>query len=138
MAMTAPASTITTTATAAAVATNATHDTETTAEWFDSLSEEDRKALQKLPGFEWLDPKQKFDDRVRDGFLRLVYGAPSTLALVLFQDAMGSRERINRPGTTDPANWSYRAGKTIDELNADRDNTERLARLSLEAGRVAR
>ncbi len=123
---------------AAAVATNATHDTETTAEWFDSLSEEDRKALQKLPGFEWLDPKQKFDDRVRDGFLRLVYGAPSTLALVLFQDAMGSRERINRPGTTDPANWSYRAGKTIDELNADRDNTERLARLSLEAGRVER
>ncbi len=48
---------------------------------------------------------------------------------------MGSRERINRPGTVDATNWTYRIDKTTDELNADRDDTARLAALAIDSGR---
>ena len=55
-----------------------------------------------------LDPTRPFDDRVRDLLLAALYAAPSTLALIPFQDALGTRERINVPGTVDAANWTYR------------------------------
>jgi 4-alpha-glucanotransferase len=117
------------------VCTNATHDTTTTAEWYDSLSREERENLRKLPQFAALDPAEPFDGRTRDVFLKALYNAPSTLALVLLQDALGTRERINTPGTVDPANWAYRMERTVEELASDREVTERCARLAAEAGR---
>ena len=70
------------------------------------------------------------------------FSAPSigrrpTLCLVPFQDAVGSRERINTPGTVDAANWSWRLPKKIDELLADTSTTERLVGLAEEAGRIS-
>ncbi len=118
------------------VATNATHDTETTAAWFDELPGEERERLRQLPGLGELPVSGPFDDRTRDVLLRAIYSAPSTLALVTFQDAFGNRERINHPGKADPANWTYRAPRTVDELLADRENTERLARLASETARA--
>jgi isoamylase len=118
------------------VTTNATHDTETTAEWYDQLPPEERARLLKLPGLGELKHDQPFDDHARDLLLKAVYGAPSTLALVLFQDVMGTRERINMPGKVDAANWRYRIPRTIDELTADEENTQRLARLAVESGRA--
>jgi glycogen operon protein len=120
----------------ASVATVATHDTESMADWYDGLSVEERTALQKLPGLSELDPKRPFDERARDRLLAALYKTPSTLALIQFQDAMGTRERINIPGTMDPANWTFRADKAVDELEASLDDTQRLARLAEEAGRV--
>src|SRR5262249_8034777 len=55
---------------AASVATNATHDTETTAEWYDGLSLEERERLRAVPGLGELDPTRPFDDRARDLLLR--------------------------------------------------------------------
>src|SRR6185295_617127 len=120
---------------AVSVCTNSTHDTDTTAAWYDALPLEERERLRAIPDLATLDPEQPFDARVRDLFLHVLYDAPSTLALVLFQDALGTRERINTPGTVDPANWSYRMEQTVDELIADGETTERLARLAKEAGR---
>lgn len=120
---------------AASVATNATHDTDTIAEWYDHLSPEERGKLLELPGLQELDPNQPFDDRVRDRLLAAIYAAPSTLSLVLFQDAMGTRERINVPGTVNESNWSYRAHRTVEELLTDQESTARLARIAAEAGR---
>src|SRR5205807_1637648 len=57
------------------VATNATHDTEGSAEWYDHLTKEERAALLKLPALAGLDPAAGFDDRVRDALLRAVYAA---------------------------------------------------------------
>jgi 4-alpha-glucanotransferase len=122
---------------AASLATNATHDTDTTAAWYEALSPEDRERLREIPGLGTLDPKRPFDETIRDLFLRAVYSAPSTLSLVLFQDAMGTRERINTPGTVDPANWSLRISRTVDELMADSATTDRLAKLAHESGRVS-
>jgi glycogen operon protein len=120
---------------AVSVCTNATHDTDTTAEWYDALSREDREQLRSIPALASLDPERGFDDGVRDLFLHVLYDAPPTLVLVLFQDAFGSRERINLPGTVDSANWAYRMPMTIEELCSDQQTTERLAQLARDAGR---
>jgi glycogen operon protein len=121
----------------ASVATNATHDTDSTAAWYDALSPDERAKLRAVPGLGELDPEKPFDDHARDLLLRAIYAAPSTLALIPFQDAMGSRDRINVPGETGAGNWSYRIDKTVDDLVADQATSERLARLASETGREA-
>ncbi|HET6146721.1 MAG TPA: 4-alpha-glucanotransferase [Polyangia bacterium] len=123
---------------ALSVAANATHDTDSTAEWYDALGKEQREALRKLPRLGDLDPDKPFDDGVRDRLLATVYGAPSALALILYQDAIGTRERINRPGTVDAANWSYRIDRSVEELENETAHAERLARLATETGRAPR
>ena len=49
---------------------------------------------------------------------------------------MGTRERINVPGTVNETNWRYRAARDIDDLSADRADIERLQKLAAEAGRL--
>jgi glycogen operon protein len=121
---------------AASVATNATHDTTTTAAWYDGLSVEERAALAKVPALAGLDPDRLFDDRARDLLLAAVYGAPSTLALSTYQDVMGGRERINDPSKANGANWRYRVDRTVDALVADGGTIDRLARLAADTGRT--
>ena len=82
---------------ATSVATNATHDTDTTAAWYDGLSLAEREELRRLPGLGGIDPARPFDDQVRDLLLATLYAAPSTLALIPIQDALGVRDRINVP-----------------------------------------
>jgi 4-alpha-glucanotransferase len=120
----------------ASVATNSTHDTDTTADWYDALSPEEREQLRALPGLEELDPQAPFDDQVRDLLLRTIYRAPSTLSLILYQDAIGARERINFPGTSGQmTNWTYRIDRTVEELAEETDHAQRLARIASETGR---
>jgi 4-alpha-glucanotransferase len=119
----------------ASVATVATHDTESMAVWYDALSVEERSELLKLPGLTDLDPKKPFDDLARDRLLALIYRAPSTLALIQFQDLLGRRERINTPGQPDAGNWTYRTRRTVEQLSSERQDTERLAALAREAQR---
>ena len=118
------------------VATNATHDTETTADWYDALTPEERDKLKRVPGLGDLDAAAPFNQKTGDLILRALYRSPSTLALTLFQDVLGGRERINTPGSVGGANWRFRASKTADELLADRATTERLAALAKETGRA--
>ena len=40
----------------------------------------------------------------------------SDLALILAQELLGSRDRINTPGTVGPHNWSWRLPKPIEDL----------------------
>jgi 4-alpha-glucanotransferase len=120
------------------VATSGTHDTETTAEWFDALGEEDRKALLDIPGLASLreKPPAAWDDRVRDALLEVLYQSPSELLLIPFQDAVGSRERVNIPGTLSGDNWTYRLAQDMDQLAADAPLRERLASLSRRSNRL--
>jgi 4-alpha-glucanotransferase len=117
------------------VCTNATHDTDTTAAWYDALSVDDRQELQSIPALASLDPAQGFNDNVRDLVLTALYDSPSRLVLVLLQDALGSRERINTPGTRDAANWCYRMPMTVAELAANGDVARRLSELAARTGR---
>jgi glycogen operon protein len=120
------------------VSTGSTHDTDTVADWFDGLPPEQRDRLRQVPGLAELG--DTFDDRARDLLLKVIYEAPSALALVTFQDALGTRDRINVPGTVDAKNWTYRASRseTVEALLADRATTERLARLAAGSGREPR
>jgi isoamylase len=118
------------------VAATSTHDTDGIADWYDGMSAEERTALAQIPSLtEQLDPTAAFDDRARDALLRAIYAAPSTLSLIPLQDALGSRERINVPGTVSESNWSYRMSMDIDALDADAPTTERLSKLAKETGR---
>jgi 4-alpha-glucanotransferase len=89
-----------------------------------------------VPGLEGIDPDRPWGDRERDLLLQAVYAARSILALVPFQDAMGTRDRINVPGTVSATNWSYRMAKSVDDLLSDTTETERLAHLAAAAGRA--
>jgi glycogen operon protein len=120
---------------ALSVATNATHDTDTTADWYDQLTREEREKLLALPGLEGLDPGQGFDDRARDAILHTLYASGSGLVLISLPDALGGRDRINVPGTVDEKNWSYRMTPDVDQLTADTQTTERLRGLARDTGR---
>lgn len=122
---------------ALSVATSGTHDIETHAEWYDALCASERAALAAVPGLEALARHPRFDETVRDLLLWVLYAAPSELVVVPFQDALGTRERINVPGTVNEHNWIYRMPMNVDALEADSATLDRLARLSRDTGRGA-
>jgi 4-alpha-glucanotransferase len=111
------------------VATNGTHDIETDAEWWDALPAEEKKALLAIPALAKLAPDQAFDDQVRDTLLEVLYQAPSVLVIVPLQDTLGTRERVNVPGTVGPENWTYRMATSVEAL-ARTDAAERLRTLA--------
>jgi 4-alpha-glucanotransferase len=117
---------------ALSVSTNGSHDIETNAEWWDALPPEERRALLRIPGLATagLDPGQAFDDQVRDALLQAVYDAPSALAINPLQDLLGTRERVNVPGTVADTNWCYRMAQDLAALAADRSIRDRLAALA--------
>jgi 4-alpha-glucanotransferase len=106
--------------------------------WYDGLPQAEREQLRRLPALSGLDASRPFDDRARDLLLAALYSAPSTLALIPFQDALGTRERINVPGTVNDANWRFRAARSVDDLLADAADIERLRQLATDAGRLER
>ena len=106
------------------------------AEWWDSVSPDERRLFTRLPGLHGIDPNRSFDDQVRDALVRVLYAAPSELCLLPFQDLLGTRERVNVPGTVNDSNWTYRMPMDVDALRADHATTARLAQLAGESGRL--
>ena len=88
------------------VAASGTHDTETTAEWFDNLPVQDRMALTGTT--------HRFDPGVRDRLLTAVLHAASNQAFVPLQDVFGWHDRINTPATVGDHNWTWRLPWPID------------------------
>ena len=120
------------------VATNATHDTDTTAAWYDRADARGaRKRCAQVPALEQPRPGEavrRHDPRSLPA--RDLSGAVDHRAgLVPGRDGHAA-ERINTPGTVGAANWSYRTDKTVDELLADQATIERLASLAAETGRA--
>lgn len=102
----------------ASVATTGTHDTETTAEWWDTADAAERGALLALPPLRGagLTADEPFSDRVRDAILGLLYGAGSRLAILPIQDIFGWRDRINVPAVVDDVNWTWRLPVPVEDL----------------------
>ena len=59
------------------------------------------------------------------------------LALLPFQDLMGTRERVNVPGTVNDDNWTYRMPMDLVQLSADRQTRLRLFGLSVRNRRAS-
>jgi 4-alpha-glucanotransferase len=117
------------------VAASGTHDIESNAEWYDALGEDERAALAAIPGLEAVADHEKFCDEIRDALLRVLYASPAELAAIPFQDALGSRERVNVPGTVTESNWTYRMPMTLEALGRDGQAAARLAGLSKQTRR---
>ncbi len=102
---------------AASVATWSTHDTAPITSWWEELAPEGRAELARLAGMP--------DDRAKDAegrwlpLLRLLLQSGSDLTLVLPQEILGERSRINTPGTVGAGNWTYRLPRSIEALGAD-------------------
>ncbi len=123
---------------AVSVATTGTHDTDSMAEWWETMPEEEREPLLELPQLAGLrEHGPGFDDAVRDALLELVYASGSDLLLLPFQDVFGLRERVNVPGTVNDENWTYRIPRDLAALHADRASTDRLRSLAARSGRSA-
>jgi 4-alpha-glucanotransferase len=118
------------------VATSGTHDTESLADWWEALPATERTAICALPGLAALtDPPEKFDDRVRDALLDVLYHSASDLAIIPLTDALGARDRVNTPGTVSGENWVYRLPMELASLAADDATIARLAALSRRSSR---
>ncbi|HYG67502.1 MAG TPA: 4-alpha-glucanotransferase, partial [Anaeromyxobacteraceae bacterium] len=78
---------------AVSVATTGTHDTDSLADWYASLPDEERRQFLELPRLERLRARapKAFDAGTRDAVLELVYHSASELALFPFQDLFGMR-----------------------------------------------
>ncbi|NUQ72185.1 MAG: 4-alpha-glucanotransferase [Polyangiaceae bacterium] len=98
-----------------------THDTAPVAVWWEGLNEDERAAVKAIPSFEAGDAGEAFTPAVHAALLDLIHGSASELVLLLMQDLLGSRERINTPGTVGEHNWTYRLPAPIAELRNDRE-----------------
>jgi 4-alpha-glucanotransferase len=128
---------------ALSVATSGTHDTETMAQWWEEMPDEERRAVVQIPALAPLreangSGHREFTPVVHEALLEALYGAGSALVVPPVQDLFGLRDRFNVPGTVGPANWTWRMPWSADDLRADpalRARTEALARLVDRHGR---
>lgn len=123
---------------ALSVAVTGTHDTDSLADWYESIDDAERKAFLDIPALAALKSRapRKFDEGVRDAILDLIFRSGSDLTLIPFQDALGTRERVNVPGTVAESNWTFRMPMDVSALAADRGTTERLRSLAQRTGRL--
>ena len=112
------------------LATSGTHDTETLVEWWRELPVAERRefaeALQ-LADLDWRNPQ--LHDRGIDTILGSLYAAPSRYAFVPIQDIFGWDARVNTPGTTGPANWTWRLPVELEQASTDSTIVARLEAL---------
>jgi 4-alpha-glucanotransferase len=100
---------------AASVASWSTHDTAPIDLWWDEFTDAERAQLAARAG---IDPKVPADTRTL-ALLGDLYRASSELALVLGQELIGSRDRLNTPATVGPQNWSWRLPAPLEDLESD-------------------
>ncbi|HZA51539.1 MAG TPA: 4-alpha-glucanotransferase, partial [Myxococcaceae bacterium] len=97
--------------------TTGTHDTETLREWWEGNDDSERAAVaQVYPELERVDPGRQFTPRIHEALLAACENAGSDLAVLPWQDVLGTRDRINLPGTMGDGNWAYRINHHVGEL----------------------
>jgi 4-alpha-glucanotransferase len=130
---------------ARSLATSGTHDTDTLAEWWDALSEEERDdvlavvASRGVPLGVTLGAGTPFEPVVRDLILEALYASGSDLLVLPVQDIFGWRDRINVPAIVDEKNWTWKLPWPVDRLEAEpaaRERQSTLARWAAVYGRA--
>lgn len=118
------------------VATWSTHDTLPITQWWYELEDWERERLAKLDGI----PLDLPEEERELALIRLLFSARSELTLLLAQEILGDKSRINLPGTVTAQNWTWRLPRPIEEMLEDPAVTARLEairRLAADANRVA-
>ena len=126
----------------ASVAASGTHDTETVAEWWDSLDAAEQEKVLAVPGLHARLPSLQvpapFDASVRDALLEVLVQSGSDFLLLPLQDVFGWRDRINVPASIGGDNWTWRLPWPVDELGTQPEAQERAAVLSAWSRRYGR
>lgn len=120
---------------ALSVASYSTHDTPPLLAFYDELPPRDRASLAALANTS-VDAVEGERERA---LLRLLFGARSTLAMMLAPEIFGERRRINTPNTVGGHNWCYRLPATLEGIERDaglRGRLEMVGGLLREAGRT--
>jgi 4-alpha-glucanotransferase len=99
------------------IAATGTHDTETHAEWWPTLTAEEQRSAAGRAG--------PFDPDVRDILLTRVLHAASSRAFIPMADLFGWTDRVNTPATVGDHNWTWRLPWPIDRWPATAEARER-------------
>jgi 4-alpha-glucanotransferase len=97
------------------VATWSTHDTAPITQWWYDLEDWERERLAKLDGI----PLDLPEPQRELALLKLLLSAKSELTLMLAQEILGDKTRINTPGTVNEKNWTWRLPRPIEDLRED-------------------
>jgi 4-alpha-glucanotransferase len=121
------------------LATTSTHDTETLREWWETQPPPEREAvIRAYPELQTVPDASRYTEDTHRALLAAAENSGSDLCVVPWQDAFGTRERINLPGSISGENWAYRIETPVDELLVREDSRATaalLARLTEAAGR---
>ncbi len=122
------------------LATTGTHDTDTLREWWEALPREEREAAARA----WPElaavPREEVEmtPPVHAALLAACANSSSDLVVLPWQDILGTRERINLPGSMSDANWAYRIEQPTSRLLSDmptRRAASMMARMTEASGR---
>jgi 4-alpha-glucanotransferase len=94
----------------ASLVTTGTHDTDTLAEWWESISSKERRDFLAGMGIEEaaMAVEARLGDRTLERILEALYASSAELAIMPIQDLFGWKDRINVPGTIGEGNWNWR------------------------------
>jgi 4-alpha-glucanotransferase len=108
------------------VATWSTHDTQPITAWWDELEPWERERLAALDAI----PLDLPEEKRELALLKLLFSARSELTLVLVNELLGDKTRINTPGTVNDQNWTWRLPRPIEDLAAEPAVAARFAAIS--------
>ena len=120
------------------MATTGTHDTEPIVVWWHTAPHAERAAALAIPAVaERLSPNERTsaaaDDNLsahtREALLWALYASGSDTLILPIQDLFGWAGRVNRPGTIDDGNWTWRMPWRVDRLLAEPEARTRAAAL---------
>lgn len=104
------------------VTTWSTHDTLPITQWWYALEEWERERIAKLGGI----PLDLPEGERELALFKLLFSSRSELTLLLAQEILGEKARINLPGTVTPDNWTWRLSRPIEDLADDPRVVKRL------------
>ncbi len=114
------------------VALSGTHDTESLAQWWREMEEDEREAFLALPQLAeaGLTVQAPFQPEVRDVLLRVLIGSASCLVMLPLQDIFGWDARINTPATVNALNWTWKVPIAVDRWRESPEWVERASALT--------
>jgi 4-alpha-glucanotransferase len=122
---------------ALSLVTTGSHDTETLREWWENCPSEERQAVkQAYPELRDLQVDSEFSGAIHRALLAAAENAGSSICILPWQDVLGTRDRINLPGSKADSNWAYRMDFAGEEL-LSRVETGAAARLLAQLTEVA-
>jgi len=100
------------------LATTSTHDTDTLKDWWQTLPQGERANIWEMISAQKTDGNVPFNLDTQRAILQRVLTSASAVTMFLWQDIIGTLDRINTPGTVGDNNWTYRSEYTPQEAAA--------------------